>query len=86
MVSHWAGGGGGEKVEEGEFEVAAGDTVRIDLDLESVKIMQEDHGGWIEPMNSVSNVFSSSVYTMYIYPKEFSTYVPVSVGFVYNRP
>ena len=34
-------------------ELAAGDTVRVDLDLEIVKLMQEGHGGWTDAMADV---------------------------------
>ena len=37
----------------GEFEFAAGDTVRVDLDVETAKLMQEGHGGWIDAMTDV---------------------------------
>ena len=42
--------------EEGECEFAAGDTVRVDLDLDSAKLLQEGHGGWTDGMNGVSHI------------------------------
>ena len=54
---HWhcsAGGNKEEEEEEGEFEFAAGDSVRVDLDLDSAKLLQEGHGGWIDTMSEVS--------------------------------
>lgn len=33
--------------------LAAGDTVRIELDVSILKLMQEDHGGWNDAMASV---------------------------------
>jgi E3 ubiquitin-protein ligase mind-bomb len=44
------GGHPGECDEGGDYEFAAGDSVRVDLDLESAKLMQEGHGGWNEAM------------------------------------
>ena len=34
--------------------LAAGDTVRIELDVAVLKLMQEDHGGWNDSIASVS--------------------------------
>ena len=51
------GGHPGECDEGGDYEFAAGDSVRVDLDLESAKLMQEGHGGWNEAMTDV-NTFS----------------------------
>ena len=56
---HWHCSAGGNKEEEGgsgegEFEFAAGDSVRVDLDLDSAKLLQEGHGGWRDAMNEVS--------------------------------
>ena len=53
-----AGGSSREGNEGSEYEFAAGDTVRVDLDLESAKLMQEDHGGWVDAMNGVRNFTS----------------------------
>ena len=48
---------GGESGESGESEeFAAGDVVRVDLDMEIVKLMQEGHGGWTEAMTSVRDI------------------------------
>ena len=38
----------------GEYELSAGDTVRVDLDLETTKLMQEGHGGWDDAMADVN--------------------------------
>ena len=48
-------GESGESGESGEF--AAGDIVRVDLDMEIVKLMQEGHGGWTEAMTSVRDIY-----------------------------
>ena len=34
-------------------DIVAGDTVRVDLDLEMVKLLQEGHGGWDDAMAEV---------------------------------
>lgn len=38
----------------GEYELSAGETVRVDLDLETTKLMQEGHGGWNDTMADVN--------------------------------
>lgn len=43
-------------MDESDFEFAAGDTVRVDLDIETVKLMQEGHGGWVDAMTEVRNI------------------------------
>ena len=44
--------------EGGDYEFAAGDTVRVDLDPQTAKLMQEGHGGWNEAMTHVSTELS----------------------------
>ena len=36
------------------FSYKVGDKVRVDLDVETLKIMQEGHGGWNPKMADVS--------------------------------
>ena len=36
------------------LKLASGDFVRVELDVDVLRIMQEDHGGWIEDMKLVS--------------------------------
>ena len=38
----------------GDNKISPGDFVRVELDVEVLRIMQEDHGGWNEDMKSVS--------------------------------
>lgn len=42
----------------GEYELSAGDTVRVDLDLETTKLMQEGHGGWDDAMADVNTTLT----------------------------
>ena len=39
-----------------DYEFAAGDCVRVDLDLETAKLMQDGHGGWNEAMTDVNTL------------------------------
>ena len=48
-----AGGTISRASEGGEYEFAAGDSVRVDVDLQTVKLMQEGHGGWADAMTDV---------------------------------
>ena len=44
---------GGSVPNDTSGDIAAGDTVRVDLDLETVKLLQEGHGGWDDTMAEV---------------------------------
>ena len=37
-----------------ELQLSAGDVVKVDLDIEVLKLMQADHGGWNDSMATVS--------------------------------
>ena len=54
IMCYVPGGGPGEGDEGGDYEFAAGDSVRVDLDIETAKLMQEGHGGWNEAMTDVN--------------------------------
>ena len=51
---------------------AAGDVVRVDLDTEVVKLMQDGHGGWNEAMADVSTwTFATPLHIqLYVHVRE----------------
>ena len=57
-VCYWSRAGADVKgeggVASGHQHLAAGDTVKVELDVEVLKLMQEQHGGWNDTMSSVS--------------------------------
>ena len=57
-VCYWSRAGAGVKgeggVASGHQYLAAGDTVKVELDVEILKLMQEQHGGWNDTMSTVS--------------------------------
>lgn len=45
---------GGRGMAPSSQRLAAGDTVKVELEIAILRMMQEDHGGWNDNMSSVS--------------------------------